>query len=59
MIKTLFFRFFYYVKKQLWTLIVIYMVALHNFYRQDDKTPEDIKIVITIDEEQEDNAPKD
>lgn len=59
MIKQHFFRLFRYVKKQLWTMIVIYMVGIHNFYRQDDKTPEDIQIEITIEEEQKDSALKD
>ncbi|MEL7146375.1 MAG: hypothetical protein AAFO69_08405 [Bacteroidota bacterium] len=59
MIKTHFLKLLRYLKKKAWTLTVIYMVGVHNFYKQDDKTPEDIQIVITVNEEQEDSSPKD
>lgn len=47
------------LKKFLWTIIVAYMVGIHNFYKQDDKTPEDIVIKIEDIETQEDSSPKD
>jgi len=48
-----------YLKRQAWAVIVAYMVGIHNFYKQDNKTPEDIVIKIEDIEEQEDNSPKD
>lgn len=48
-----------YIKRQIWALIVAYMVGIHNFYKGEQKTPEDIVITIENIEEQEDDAPKD
>lgn len=48
-------RLFKYLKRQLWSLIVAYMVGLHNFYYGDDKSPDDIMIRTEINEVQENN----
>lgn len=46
----------------LWTLIVAYMLGMHNFYKGENKSIEDIiKTIYTIEhnEVQEDDIPKD
>lgn len=48
-----------YLKRQVWAIVVAYMVGIHNFYKQENKTPEDIVIKIEDVEEQEDSSPKD
>ena len=47
------------VRRQLWAIIVAYMVGIHNFFKGEDKTPDDIVITIERNEVQEDGAPKD
>ncbi len=42
-----------YVRRQLWALIVAYMLGMHNFYTGENKTPEDIIITIEYNEVQE------
>ena len=51
----LFFRLFKYLKKQIWSLIVAYMVGLHNFYHGDNKGADDIAIKVEVNEAQENN----
>ena len=46
-------RLFKYLKRQLWSLIVAYMVGLHNFYYGDDKSPDDIMIRAEMNEVQQ------
>ena len=48
-----------YLRRQAWAIIVAYMVGIHNFYKGEQKTPEDIVIKIEDIEEQEDSSPKD
>ena len=48
-----------FIKKAIWTLLVAYMLALHNVYREEEKCPESIQIIVEDDEVQEDAAPKD
>jgi hypothetical protein len=43
----------------MWALIVAYMLGIHNFYKGEDKTPDDIVITIEHNEVQEDGTPKD
>ena len=59
MIKSTLASIFRYLKRAAWKAIVIYMVGLHNFYKQDDKTADDIVITINVEDEQEDSSPKD
>ncbi len=47
------------IRNVLWAIIVAYMLGLHNMYRQEQKSPDDIVIKIIDDAGQEDNAPKD
>ena len=47
-----------YVRRQIWAIIVAYMLGIHNFYREEDKTPEDIGIVKEDPKAQESSAPK-
>jgi len=58
-IKSLFYRLLRYIRRQIWALIVAYMLGLHNFYMGDDKTPDDIVITIELNEVQKDDTPKD
>lgn len=46
-------------KKALWAIIVAYMLGMHNFYKGEDKTTEEIVITIEMVEAQESGAPKD
>ena len=46
-------------RRALWATIVAYMLGMHNFYKGEDKTPEDIVITIEVNEAQENGAPKD
>jgi hypothetical protein len=48
-------RLFKYLKRQLWSLIVAYMVGLHNFYYGDNKSADDIMIRAEMNEVQENN----
>ena len=47
------------VRRQLWAIIVAYMLGMHNFYKGEDKTTDDIVITIELNEVQEDGTPKD
>ena len=38
--------------------MVAYMLGVHNFYKGEDKTPDDIVITIEHNEVQEDGTPK-
>jgi hypothetical protein len=57
-IKSLFYQLIGYVRRQIWALIVAYMLGLHNFYMGDDKTPDDMVITIEHNEVQKDDTPK-
>jgi hypothetical protein len=48
-----------YVKRQIWGITVAYMLGIHNSYKEVQKTPDDIVIVIEDVEAQEDSTPKD
>jgi len=48
-----------YVRRQIWAIIVAYMLGIHNSYKEVQKTPNDIVIIIEYIEEQEDSTPKD
>lgn len=47
------------VRRNLWAIIVAFMVGIHNFYKGEDKMPDDIAITTEQNEAQEDGAPKD
>ena len=57
--KSLFDQFIRGVRRQLWAMIVAYMLGIHNFYKGEDKTTDDIVITIELNEVQEDGTPKD
>ncbi len=57
--KPVFHQIIRFVKRKIWTILVAYMVGIHNFYKEEDKTPDDIVITIEDNESQEDSAPKD
>jgi hypothetical protein len=56
--KHVFYQFIKWVKGKIWAIIIAYMLGMHNFYKGEDKTPEDITITIELNEVQEDGAPK-
>jgi hypothetical protein len=43
----------------IWAIIVAYMLGIHNFYKGEDKTSDNIVITIELDGVQEDGEPKD
>ena len=57
--KSLFYQLIRYVRRQLWALIVAYMLGLHNWYKGEDKTADNILITIEHIEVKEDGTPKD
>ncbi len=57
--KSLFYQLIQYLRRKLWALIVAYMLGMHNFYKGEDKTPDDIVITIEYKQTQEDGAPED
>ncbi|MEQ9305679.1 MAG: hypothetical protein RJQ14_17330 [Marinoscillum sp.] len=48
-----------YVRRQIWAIVVAYMVGIHNFYKGEEKTQDNIVITIENNEEQEDDGTKD
>lgn len=46
------------LRRNIWAIIVAYMLGIHNFYKEEDKSPDNI-VAIELNEEQEDGAPKD
>lgn len=57
--KLLFYRLARGIRRKMWAFIVAYMLGMHNFYKGENKTPDDIVITIEHNEVQEDGAPKD
>lgn len=47
-----------YIRRQIWGITVAYMLGIHNSYKEVQKTPDDIVIVIEDVEAQEDSTPK-
>jgi hypothetical protein len=43
-----------YLRKILWAIIVSYMLGMHNFYKGEDKTTDDVCITIECDNMYED-----
>ncbi|HTE30507.1 MAG TPA: hypothetical protein VK666_09065 [Chryseolinea sp.] len=58
MLKSLFYQFLRWLRGKIWSLIVAYMLGLHNFYTGDQKTPDNIVITIEHNEVQDDGTPK-
>lgn len=48
-----------YLKRKTWAIIVAYMVGIHNFYKEEQKDPEEIVYTIDNIEEQENGEPED
>jgi hypothetical protein len=57
--KSLFYQLIGCVRREIWAIIVAYMLGIHNFYKGEDKTPDDIAITIELNEVQDDGLPKD
>lgn len=57
--KSLFYQIIACIRRNLWAMIVAYMLGIHNFYRGEDKTADDIVITIEQIEVQEDGTPND
>ena len=56
--KSLFYQLIRCVRRNLWAIIVAYMLGMHNFYKGEDKTADNIVITIEHNEAREDGAPK-
>jgi hypothetical protein len=56
--KRVFFQLIIGIRRTLWAIIVAYMLGIHNFYRGEDKAPDNI-VVVEPREEQGDAAPRD
>lgn len=56
--KSLFHRMIARIRRNAWAIIVAYMLGIHNFYKGEDKTPDNI-VTIELNEVQADGAPKD
>ncbi|HYI78046.1 MAG TPA: hypothetical protein VEW65_10540 [Chryseolinea sp.] len=57
--KSILFRLVRSIRRQLWAMVVAYMLGMHNFYTGEDKTSDDIAITIEYREVQENGTPKD
>lgn len=57
--KSLFSRLVGSIRRKIWALIVAYMLGIHNFYKGEEKTPDNIVITIELNEVQENGTPKD
>lgn len=57
--KSLLYKLMNWVRRQLWAIIVAYMLGMHNFYHGDQKTPDNILITIEYNQVEEDGSPKD
>jgi len=47
------------IRRTMWAIIVAYMLGIHNFYRGEEKTADDIIITIEVKEMQENGLPRD
>lgn len=57
--KTVIYKMLGAIRKFLWSLIVAYMLGIHNFYHGDNKAADDSAITIEVNEGQESGSPKD
>ncbi|MDI1323811.1 MAG: hypothetical protein PSV36_13765 [Algoriphagus sp.] len=55
----LFFSIYSLLRRLIWALIVAFMLGVHNFYKQETKSPQDIVFTIEQDSDEENAAPKD
>lgn len=51
-------KIFQRIKNIIWSLIVAFMVGIHNFYHQEYNNPDDLKRKIECIQEVEDNSVK-
>lgn len=47
------------IQRNIWALIVAYMLGMHNFYKGEEKTADNIVITIEFNEVQDNGTPKD
>jgi hypothetical protein len=57
--KSLFYKLMRSLRRHLWALIVAYMLGMHNMYKGEDKTLDNIVITTEYNQVQEDGTPKD
>ncbi len=57
--KAIAYRFISWIRRTLWAFIVAYMLGMHNFYKGEDKTIDDIGITTEVGDIQSDGMPKD
>jgi len=56
--KSLIDQFISTLRRNLWAIIVAYMLGIHNFYKGEDKTPDNI-VTIELNEAQSNGDSKD
>jgi len=54
-VKSIFSQLIRGVKRNLWAIVVAYMLGMHNFYKGEDKTPDDLGIIVEVKSVQEDS----
>jgi hypothetical protein len=59
MLKSIFTQFIAQTRRTIWAILVAYMVGIHNFYKGEDKTSENIVITSEVNEQHERGTPKD
>lgn len=47
------------IRRFMWSFLVAYMIGLHNFWKGEEKSVEDIRITVEIRETPGDSTPKD
>ena len=57
--KSIFFKLIERIRRTIWAIIVAYMLGMHNFYKGEEKTADNIIITVEVKEMQEDGSPKD
>ena len=56
--KSLFYQLIKSVRRTAWSILVAYMLGVHNFYTGEDKTADNIVITIEHNVVQEEGAPE-
>ena len=57
--KSIFYQLIISTRRILWALIVAFMLGLHNFYKGEDKSPDNIGVTIEISDVKAVGEPKD
>jgi hypothetical protein len=52
--KSVFYQLIIRARRMIWAIIVAFMLGMHNFYKGDDKTPDDISTAMEVHDAKED-----